>query len=37
MDAEVIKGIKFVGGIKEIATRIVTGLRWEDKINVESP
>ena len=37
MDTEVIKGIKFVDGIKEIATRIVTGLRWADEINVESP
>ena len=37
MDAEVIKGVKFVDVIKEMAARIVTGLRWADEINVESP
>jgi len=37
MDTEVIKGIKFVDVIKEMAARIVSGSRWADEINVESP
>jgi hypothetical protein len=37
MDTEVIKGIKFVDGINEMAARIVVSLRWADERNVESP
>ena len=37
MDTEVIKGIKFVDVIKEMAARIVSGLRWSDERYVESP
>ena len=37
MDAEVIKDIKFVDGINEMAAWIVTNSRWADERNVESP
>jgi len=37
MDTEVIKGIKFVDVIKEMAARIVTSSRFAGERNVESP